>query len=229
MKPCECGCGEPAPLARQTDRKRGYVKGQPHRFIAGHSSRGRPFPRETAEKAWAATRGRPLSAEHRRRISEAKCGGHHPLWKGDDASYGAIYNWLRRHYPKAGRCEWCGNTGPTGFVFLAGGHAITRNRDDYAELCVRCDRSRRFAAKVGPPDENGCLPWMGAIKEAAGYGNFGDNGRTVSAHRFAWEQVHGPIPEGHEMHHLCGHPWCVNVEHLRLVTPAQHVKLHASR
>lgn len=35
---CECGCGEPAPLARQTDAKRGYVKGQPIRFIAGHNN-----------------------------------------------------------------------------------------------------------------------------------------------------------------------------------------------
>ena len=33
---CQCGCGLPAPLARQTETKRGYVKGQPVRFRVGH-------------------------------------------------------------------------------------------------------------------------------------------------------------------------------------------------
>jgi hypothetical protein len=33
---CECGCGEPTAISRQTDTKRGYVKGEPMRFRAGH-------------------------------------------------------------------------------------------------------------------------------------------------------------------------------------------------
>lgn len=39
MKLCECGCGKPAPIARQTDAKKGHVKGFRQRFIQGHSSR----------------------------------------------------------------------------------------------------------------------------------------------------------------------------------------------
>jgi hypothetical protein len=38
IKLCECGCGQPAPIAKQSNSKRGYVKGQPHRFAAGHSA-----------------------------------------------------------------------------------------------------------------------------------------------------------------------------------------------
>lgn len=38
-KPCECGCGEPTTLAKQTDRRRGRVKGEPLRFINGHNTR----------------------------------------------------------------------------------------------------------------------------------------------------------------------------------------------
>lgn len=38
---CECGCGRPAPISDRTDTKRGYVKGQPLRFINGHQRRGR--------------------------------------------------------------------------------------------------------------------------------------------------------------------------------------------
>lgn len=35
---CECGCGELAPLAQRTQRSRGLVKGQPQRFVLGHSA-----------------------------------------------------------------------------------------------------------------------------------------------------------------------------------------------
>lgn len=38
-KLCECGCGQPAPLARITQRSLGYVKGQPMRFVNGHQNR----------------------------------------------------------------------------------------------------------------------------------------------------------------------------------------------
>lgn len=38
-KLCECGCGEPAPIASETNHKLGWVKGQPKRFIHGHSLR----------------------------------------------------------------------------------------------------------------------------------------------------------------------------------------------
>jgi hypothetical protein len=37
---CECGCGNPAPIAKVTRTERGQVKGQPVRFIAGHNNRG---------------------------------------------------------------------------------------------------------------------------------------------------------------------------------------------
>ncbi len=35
---CECGCGNPAPISRQTRRDRGQLQGFPVRFIRGHSS-----------------------------------------------------------------------------------------------------------------------------------------------------------------------------------------------
>lgn len=39
---CECGCGEPAPIARRTYSKKGIRKGEPTRFIAWHHLRVRP-------------------------------------------------------------------------------------------------------------------------------------------------------------------------------------------
>lgn len=39
MKKCECGCGEPAPIAKMTITKRGIVKGQSLQFCHGHHNR----------------------------------------------------------------------------------------------------------------------------------------------------------------------------------------------
>lgn len=36
MKSCECGCGRAAPIAKQSDTARGYIKGEPSRFVYGH-------------------------------------------------------------------------------------------------------------------------------------------------------------------------------------------------
>jgi hypothetical protein len=35
-KLCECGCGQPAPIATRDNRAYGWVKGQPKRFVKGH-------------------------------------------------------------------------------------------------------------------------------------------------------------------------------------------------
>ena len=82
---CECGCGEPAPIARTTDKRRGYVAGQPVRFIRGHSG---VLSKSTKGKTWEEIYGvayaqvkreqvrllgrRPRSAETLRRMSETK-------------------------------------------------------------------------------------------------------------------------------------------------------------
>ena len=57
MKTCECGCGQPAPIARQSRTKEGYVKGQPLRFVLGHSTKGRPKTPEHRAKIAAALTG----------------------------------------------------------------------------------------------------------------------------------------------------------------------------
>lgn len=39
MKLCDCGCGHQAPLASKTNTKRGWIKGEPIRFLYGHNRR----------------------------------------------------------------------------------------------------------------------------------------------------------------------------------------------
>jgi len=37
---CECGCGEKTSIAKRINKKLGWIKGQPIRFIFGHHSKG---------------------------------------------------------------------------------------------------------------------------------------------------------------------------------------------
>jgi hypothetical protein len=56
----------------------------------------------------------------------------------------------------------------------------------------------------------------------------GRDGKVAYAHRYAYEEVHGPIPAGVHLHHTCGVPNCVNVEHLEPVTPTEHRAIHGA-
>ncbi len=52
------------------------------------------------------------------------------------------------------------------------------------------------------------------------------DGVLLHAHRVAWAEAHGPIPDGMLVHHKCGDKSCVDVDHLQLVTPSEHAKIH---
>lgn len=74
----------------------------------------------------------------------------------------------------------------------------------------------RFWVKVTKTP--GCWIWT-AFKTAGGYGMFKvSSDQTVMAHRFAYESLRGPIPEGLELDHLCRVRECVNPDHLEPVT-----------
>jgi hypothetical protein len=65
---------------------------------------------------------------------------------------------------------------------------------------------------------SGCWIWQGTVTRA-GYGIITLAGkRTTGAHRWAYELLAGPIPEGLTLDHLCYVPLCVNPAHLEPVT-----------
>lgn len=78
------------------------------------------------------------------------------------------------------------------------------------------DLTARFEAKY-EVDAGGCWLWTANL-DTSGYGRFWFEGRTVSAHRFSYEQLIGPIPEGLDIDHLCRVRHCVNPEHMEPVT-----------
>lgn len=81
------------------------------------------------------------------------------------------------------------------------------------------DRERFFRSIT--KDKNGCWVWQLA-KQTWGYGAFAlcDNGvkSQVSAHRWAYEQFVGRIPDHLQLDHLCRNRACCNPDHLDLVT-----------
>jgi hypothetical protein len=75
----------------------------------------------------------------------------------------------------------------------------------------------RFWANVDRSDD--CWVWTAHLN-AAGYGRFrlSEPRRLVYAHRFAYELLVGPIPEGLSLDHLCRNRSCVRPTHLEPVT-----------
>jgi hypothetical protein len=67
----------------------------------------------------------------------------------------------------------------------------------------RIDRS-------GGPDA--CWPWTWGCTNK-GYGALRVNGRSTYAHRFGYEQLVGPIPDGLFVRHTCDNPPCQNPAH----------------
>lgn len=79
-----------------------------------------------------------------------------------------------------------------------------------------------------------CHVWTGAVNSArrgrrgGEYGKIYLHGRYVGAHRAIYELEVGKIPDGYEIHHLCGVTLCVNTAHLIPVTPSQHTRFAAN-
>jgi HNH endonuclease len=74
--------------------------------------------------------------------------------------------------------------------------------------------SERFWSKVDRRGPDQCWPWCAAVNEK-GYGRLtAGRGVNLKAHRVAYEQAKGSIPEGMSVLHHCDNPPCCNPNHL---------------
>ena len=81
--------------------------------------------------------------------------------------------------------------------------------------------AERFWSKVAKADA--CWLWTAACIDS-GYGHFYLDGQLVLAHRWAFEQEKGPIPQGLVLDHLCRNRRCVRPDHLEPVTNLENIR-----
>lgn len=87
---------------------------------------------------------------------------------------------------------------------------------------------------------DGCWEWQASKHRR--YGRFwvgGADGKTVRAHRWAYEYHVGPIPGGLQIDHVCENPSCVRWDHMvtatakenmaRLIASGRRCKTHCKR
>lgn len=67
-------------------------------------------------------------------------------------------------------------------------------------------------------DESGCWIYTGPISQG-GYGRLGKE----YAHRIMYEAIHGEIPPGLDIDHLCRNRRCCNPQHLEAVTRRENL------
>lgn len=80
----------------------------------------------------------------------------------------------------------------------------------------------RFFRKI-KVTESGCWEWTGGFFAGKEYGQFSAFGKTLIAHRFAYEALRGPIPDGLTIDHLCRNPACMNPSHHEPVPDVENV------
>lgn len=85
---------------------------------------------------------------------------------------------------------------------------------------IRTPAPERFARQV--VHGVGCWLWSGE-RDRRGYGVFYAPKRT-KAHRYAYEQASGPIPDGLVICHRCDTPACVRPDHLFAATQSENMK-----
>lgn len=110
--------------------------------------------------------------------------------------------WCQMHYM---RWWTTGELGPSGQI---------KSQGEALEV-------RFWRSVTGREDPSGCWLWTGT-RQMTGYGRFPIGRGSVPAHRFAYEQLACPVPDGLELDHLCRVRNCVNPAHLEPVTRAEN-------
>lgn len=100
---CQCGCGGKTSIAPRNHRSRGWVKGQPVRFLPNHFHEGHTDSSADAE-------ARRKAAEARSGLCECGCGEKTQLAKATATSSGDVAGMPRRfvdgHSLRVNRREW---------------------------------------------------------------------------------------------------------------------------
>ena len=100
-----------------------------------------------------------------------------------------------------------------------------RDGEHLRPLRKYADKTASLADRVhANTDKTGdCWLWTGSTMNT-GYGVVFINGKTILAHRAAYEVANGPIPAGMLIDHKCHKPRCVKPSHIHAVTQKQNME-----
>lgn len=106
----------------------------------------------------------------------------------------------------------------------------------YANLVVRIRKGgrpkepieKRFAKKLGPPNEQGCRLWLGAKSRNGNsdtvVGKIWYEDKVANAHVVLWRMTYGMYPEKQLHPYICRNYLCMNVEHWRETQDRPRIK-----
>lgn len=114
--------------------KKGFQKG--HRDFVPESSRKNPIVRKKLSER-AKLRGNSGNGYKKGNQFIGKKNG---FWKGDDAGYVALHDWVRRWKGKPKKCEHCGSTTRKMYHWANIDHKYRRVLEDYISMCVSCHK-----------------------------------------------------------------------------------------
>ena len=123
----------------------------------------------------------------------------------------------------SGLCQ-CGCGKQTGIVKITSAARGVKRGDHARYFPSHSPRTGSRHKKIAVDPDTECWTWQGTLNKA-GYGIVQEGGRDYRAHRWFYEQKHGPIPDEKHIHHSCGRRSCVNPDHLLVVSPADHNRL----
>ena len=96
----------------------------------------------------------------------------------------------------------------------------SRHYQQWKKTATFPTREERLWARIDKTDT--CWLWTGTILQS-GYGQIRWNAKQYRVHRFVYELLVGPIPEGLTLDHLCRVRHCVNPAHLEPVTMRENL------
>jgi len=104
-----------------------------HKDNIGFSLKGK----YTKENHWSY--GKKLSEEHKQKISNSALkGSKHHNWAGNEVSYTALHDWVRRRLFKPEFCMLCEIKSPFELANISGKYK--RDLTDWLWLCSKCHR-----------------------------------------------------------------------------------------
>lgn len=213
---CQCGCGQQTKVSEKSNVGRGYVKGEPRRFVGGHQGRTHVRFVEEHKRQWEAEnpvipygycwcgcgQKTELSA-----VSHRKAG-----WMR-----GCPMRYVRNHRGLLAMSRRLAKPDAPGAPTKAFGLDIKE---------LPRETRRRFSERLPRKPAAGCWEWGGA-RQGTGYGVLWirlDDGTETHrlAHRLSYAIHKEAIPQGVNVLHSCDNPPCCNPAHLRLGTQREN-------